>query len=716
MASSKEQTPRLFLTYMLGYLILMEWLIPLPEVTQTGYVTVFMVASAFFFLVMFLQFSWWICLLLFTGGILFGIHTIFFDVPFLGTEWWSVLFTDLSQNVQYMLNGEWYGLSDLFRSLLFLVLLGIMSYLIFFWIIHARRITFFFVFTVIYIAVMDTFLPYNGGFAMVRVFLLGFILMALLHWDRLSIHFSGVKKQKFTWIKWTFLSIFILVIAAGIGMMMPKPEPQWQDPVPFIESATGIDRDGNNAEDRVRKIGYGDNDERLGGGFEMDETPVLTARGEDAGYWRGESKNVYTGLGWESDTPEESSNQSDFFEDSVQTEEIDIDVEIADDRNFAFAFYPGSLQSLEAEEDIELQVDRYSGKASMFEESDAYEANAYTLTYENPEFPIEKMQDDSLEDPEEIEEHYLSLPDDLPSSIGELAEGLTEGEHNRYDKVRAVESYLNGPDFTYDTSNIAVPEEGEDYVEQFLFETQRGYCDNFSTSMAVMLRTLDIPVRWVKGFTKGEEVDRNGEEQVYEVTSANAHSWVEVYFPEVGWVPFEPTKGFGSEFDYTYNEENNDETDEEMEAETEEEEEEEEEESEEEQEEEEEDNTDAAGFNFPMWPIFLGAVFIVLGTLYGLRFTLIKKGMIYRFRHLQDSHSFTKAFHSLLTFLRYAGAGREDGETLREYGERIDYLFETEDMSYLVQEYERLHYGQRDSTNWSESLTAWTNLVNRIKA
>src|SRR5699024_3309327 len=81
-------------------------------------------------------------------------------------------------------------------------------------------------------------------------------------------------------------------------------------------------------------------------------------------------------------------------------------------------------------------------------------------------------------------------------------------------------------------------------------------CDNYSTSMAVMLRTLDIPSRWVKGFTGGEKISTSTDSldnstNIYEITNANAHSWVEVYFPEVGWVPFEPTQGFNnlSEFE-----------------------------------------------------------------------------------------------------------------------------------------------------------------------
>ena len=101
----------------------------------------------------------------------------------------------------------------------------------------------------------------------------------------------------------------------------------------------------------------------------------------------------------------------------------------------------------------------------------------------------------------------------------------------------------------------------QDYVDQFLFETLTGYCDNFSTSMVTMLRAVDIPARWVKGYTAGNYVGTVGSDgAIYEVTNNNAHSWVEVFFPSQGWVPFEPTKGFEG-FDnlstYTQDEEKN---------------------------------------------------------------------------------------------------------------------------------------------------------------
>ncbi len=75
----------------------------------------------------------------------------------------------------------------------------------------------------------------------------------------------------------------------------------------------------------------------------------------------------------------------------------------------------------------------------------------------------------------------------------------------------------------------------------FLFDTLIGYCQHFAGAMAVLERYNGIPARVVLGFTTGTLTGR----QTYSVTRNDAHSWVEVYFPDVGWVPFEPTPGDG---------------------------------------------------------------------------------------------------------------------------------------------------------------------------
>ena len=127
----------------------------------------------------------------------------------------------------------------------------------------------------------------------------------------------------------------------------------------------------------------------------------------------------------------------------------------------------------------------------------------------------------------------------------ELARDLTANHDNWFDQAKAIERYFRSGNFTYSQTDVSIPAKDQDYVDQFLFETLTGYCDNFSTSMVTMLRAVDIPARWVKGYTAGNYVGTVGSDgAIYEVTNNNAHSWVEVFFPSQGWVPFEPTRGF----------------------------------------------------------------------------------------------------------------------------------------------------------------------------
>jgi transglutaminase-like putative cysteine protease len=147
---------------------------------------------------------------------------------------------------------------------------------------------------------------------------------------------------------------------------------------------------------------------------------------------------------------------------------------------------------------------------------------------------------------------YLQLPSSLPDRVVALASEVAgAGMTNLYDRVKAVEVYLEST-YAYTKSGSETPPADSDFVDHFLFEQRQGYCVHFSTAMVVMLRSQGIPARWVKGFTSGDDtgelgqaVDGMGAERVYEVRGSDAHAWVEVYMPGAGWVPFDPTPGFG---------------------------------------------------------------------------------------------------------------------------------------------------------------------------
>jgi transglutaminase-like putative cysteine protease len=132
---------------------------------------------------------------------------------------------------------------------------------------------------------------------------------------------------------------------------------------------------------------------------------------------------------------------------------------------------------------------------------------------------------------------FLRLPRALDTRIPQLAKEVTDSVDNSYDKARALETYLR-THFSYSLQlSRTVP---HDPLANFLFERRQGHCEYFASSMAVMLRTLGIPSRVVNGFRSGEFNDLTSQ---YVIRASNAHSWVEAYFPNYGWVAFDPTPG-----------------------------------------------------------------------------------------------------------------------------------------------------------------------------
>ncbi|MCY0901554.1 MAG: transglutaminase-like domain-containing protein, partial [Firmicutes bacterium] len=96
-----------------------------------------------------------------------------------------------------------------------------------------------------------------------------------------------------------------------------------------------------------------------------------------------------------------------------------------------------------------------------------------------------------------------------------------------------------------DTQDVPYLQPGQDYVDQFLFVTHRGYCDNFSSALAVLARAVGIPSRWVKGFvTVPPDPHYHGKTNEYVLRGTDAHSWAEIWFAGYGWIPMEATPSF----------------------------------------------------------------------------------------------------------------------------------------------------------------------------
>ena len=116
-----------------------------------------------------------------------------------------------------------------------------------------------------------------------------------------------------------------------------------------------------------------------------------------------------------------------------------------------------------------------------------------------------------------------------------LAEQITAAQATSYDKAAEIERYLQ-TNYGY---TLQLPRTvPRDPLSEFLFVRKRGHCEYFASAMAVMLRTLNIPSRVVNGFRTSEFNDLTGN---YVIRASSAHSWVEAYFGDQGWVSFDPT-------------------------------------------------------------------------------------------------------------------------------------------------------------------------------
>jgi transglutaminase-like putative cysteine protease len=114
---------------------------------------------------------------------------------------------------------------------------------------------------------------------------------------------------------------------------------------------------------------------------------------------------------------------------------------------------------------------------------------------------------------------------------------LTSAEPTPYDRARAIEQYLRTFPYSLDVPH---PPPDQDLVDYFLNDLRKGYCDYYASAMVVLARAAGIPARLAIGYANGT-YDLNSRR--FLVTEADAHSWVEVFFPNIGWVAFEPTAG-----------------------------------------------------------------------------------------------------------------------------------------------------------------------------
>ncbi len=162
----------------------------------------------------------------------------------------------------------------------------------------------------------------------------------------------------------------------------------------------------------------------------------------------------------------------------------------------------------------------------------------YSVVSYRPNFEPDLLRRAATDYPPHISQKYLQLPDNISERVKKLAVELAAPHDNHFDKVTALNNYLLT--IPYDFFPPAHPP-GAEVVDNFLFVDKRGFCEMYATSLVVMARSLGIPARLATGYGSGSYSPVTG---YYEVRFSDAHSWAEIYFPDYGWVPFDPTPGW----------------------------------------------------------------------------------------------------------------------------------------------------------------------------
>lgn len=134
-----------------------------------------------------------------------------------------------------------------------------------------------------------------------------------------------------------------------------------------------------------------------------------------------------------------------------------------------------------------------------------------------------------------VHEAYTQVPDETRQALADILPQLGVQPDDAPEQiVSAVQAYVSAS-ASYDLSTPSVPN-GEDFVSWFLHDSETGYCVHFATAAAILLRCLDVPARYVTGYSTAITAN-----EWTTVTSDDAHAWVEYYFDGAGWYVLDPT-------------------------------------------------------------------------------------------------------------------------------------------------------------------------------
>lgn len=387
-------------------------------------------------------------------------------------------------------------------------------------------------------------------------FVAAFILIALLYAVRTNVYLHELEWQSChvnysTEVRFDFARSGAILAAAALVVMALAPGAQAGPQLGTLWE--GLEDARNSVRDTVNRL-FSSLDARgvgggnpftgrlvLGGPRELGENPILDVRARGGRYWQAMTYDRYTGDDWRNSDaerlylePGQSARATDWLMRREMTQTVRI-------------YFQNSSQLFAAPEPVRVpelrtrvNVSTEDGAAMSPSAFYAREALDPGATYRIVS-SISRADPDSLraagqDYPDWATRRYLQLPDTVTERTRALAQEITVGHENAFDKAQAIEQYLR-QNLYYDLS-VPAPPEGQDFVDFVLFDLEGGYCDYYASSFVVLARSVGIPARFVAGYAQDEY---DAEVQAYRVRAKNGHSWPEVFFPQYGWIQFEPT-------------------------------------------------------------------------------------------------------------------------------------------------------------------------------
>ncbi|MFN0226092.1 transglutaminase-like domain-containing protein, partial [Paenibacillus sp. KR2-11] len=555
---------------LLLFLLIVEWLYPLRllvYVTEVYAIGPFVLTFGLLLLADTFRLPGWAVWPVKAGWIILVTAWLHAGGVLPSAEWWNQWGQELLGDAQEGLRGELAGWAPATRTLLFLSGWAFFLSVVESFVLERKGMLWFGGLTLFYLGAIEWIFGVDMGYAALRSALWILLLQCCQQGGRWNRWRSGVREgspphgpqgrdRSRAPLTAGMLLAAGCLLSGWLGTMLHpgavRP-PDWSAAIRALEQGFhGVSWSGADRGTGAAQTGYGTDDTKLGHPLTPDNTPAFLAVTPRLTYWRGEAKSVYTGQGWTEPGSELTQDLSS-VEGGTGTlrQQVTIQARSLNRQFFAGGTVTG-VTELRAESGHPIPSswvwkEKGADRFTLPVLSDPM--LAYTVESRLPSEGEAALQSLPASYPEDILRRYLQLPAELPDRVRRLASDLTSGAGSPYAKVKAVEEFLQGP-YVYSLKDTRVAAGGEDLVDRFLFEHKAGYCDHFSSSMTVLLRAAGVPARWVKGFTPGEVIaasaDAGGKPSyTVQVRQRDAHSWVEVYFPQLGWVPFDPTPPLG---------------------------------------------------------------------------------------------------------------------------------------------------------------------------